>query len=287
MPLQLEALLGRLLTRFHLSRSPKAKNWSKILDSASWSSSPIGRGATSEVWEVSIPESTVKYAVKVISKVSLGRWRSEVDVMIGMQDFRGSVLPELYGWFETSESVYLVLPLYSASVYEQLQGLGLPSAAEVRGLLASLGHALSLLHTRGLVHRDLKAQNIVSTADAAVLIDYGLAERGVPGPPPLCGTAPYWSPEHLNRQSVDDPCTVDVWAFAVLAYYLSTGHFPFRNLSSSLSSDEAADMAEAMMDGPATYHGVPRLLRQLLKSVFVPAHERPTIREVLSAPYFS
>jgi len=89
-----------------------------------------------------------------------------------------------------------------------------------RRLAGALGHA----HDRGIVHRDLKPGNVLVTASGEpYLVDWGLAATG--DPRAICGTPIFAAPEQLDGQVADR--RADVYALAVLLYYLLCEAFPF------------------------------------------------------------
>jgi tetratricopeptide (TPR) repeat protein/predicted Ser/Thr protein kinase len=100
-------------------------------------------------------------------------------------------------------------------------------AAAIAGQLAS---ALTAAHDAGVVHRDLKPDNVMLAGGGRVkLLDFGLAkwaeaptvtERGV-----VVGTAAYMAPEQLRGN--DSGPAGDLWAFGVVLYHMLTGQRPF------------------------------------------------------------
>lgn len=99
-------------------------------------------------------------------------------------------------------------------------------------LLASVGEALAYAHERGVVHRDVKPDNILLdvTTGRALLADFGIAHvspTGRAGAPsgPVLGTAAFMSPEQARGQQVD--ARSDVYSLGVVAYYALSGRLPF------------------------------------------------------------
>jgi WD40 repeat protein/serine/threonine protein kinase len=99
-----------------------------------------------------------------------------------------------------------------------------------------IGSALSATHAEGLVHGDLKPENIVLRADGLVkILDFGLARRPtVPGqatrstivtPTHISGTTGYLAPEQLRGRQPD--ARTDLWAFGVVIFEMLTGRRPF------------------------------------------------------------
>ncbi|KAG0242469.1 Checkpoint kinase 2 [Actinomortierella wolfii] len=114
-----------------------------------------------------------------------------------------------------------------------------------RNIIKQVCSALRYLHTNGIVHRDIKSENVMLDVDNKVkLIDFGLA-RSLSSTAPLktlCGTYAYMAPECAQgeeRNSYSTP--VDVWSVGVMLFRMVAGRYPFSD--SSDSSDEAAALS--------------------------------------------
>ncbi len=122
------------------------------------------------------------------------------------------------------------------SLGDLLRPDGLP-IAELLAYGLQVAQALEHAHSRGIVHRDLKAANVVVGADGcAKLLDFGLARR-LPGTiaavsastidhGALAGTLSHMAPEVLLGRDAD--ARSDVWALGVLLYQMAAGRLPFR-----------------------------------------------------------
>ena len=101
---------------------------------------------------------------------------------------------------------------------------------EACALLRDVASSLALLHSRGLLHRDVSARNVRCTADGrAKLIDFGaMASIGVAKD--VVGTPPFMPPEALQLQALD--ARADLFSLGALGYYLLTGRhaYPARRL---------------------------------------------------------
>jgi serine/threonine protein kinase, bacterial len=110
---------------------------------------------------------------------------------------------------------------------------GALGAIEVATLLAEICDVLAAVHARGVVHRDLKPDNILLTPcdrDFPLrVIDWGVARLGPLGRLTLDGLTPgtpiYMSPEQAMGRNIAAPC--DIYSLGVIAYELLTGHPPF------------------------------------------------------------
>ncbi len=106
----------------------------------------------------------------------------------------------------------------------------LPLGAKV-DLLVQLLHALAYVHRRGLVHRDVKPDNVLATRGVVKLIDFGLATAaGTVASSPV-GTLAYSAPEVVRCAPAD--ASADLFAVGVIAYELCAGRHPFDTRSSA------------------------------------------------------
>ncbi|HEX5580059.1 MAG TPA: serine/threonine-protein kinase [Gemmatimonadaceae bacterium] len=130
--------------------------------------------------------------------------------------------------------VFFVTPWVAGGTLRDRLRSGAPlSTAEVRRVLGELATALAHVHAQGVVHGDLKPENVLLQHGRAILADFGAARlarlaapTSGPTPSPAMGTPLYMSPEqaagdpHLGPRS-------DVYSFGVLAFELLTGRPPF------------------------------------------------------------
>uniref|UniRef100_A0A8D0LA02 Testis-specific serine/threonine-protein kinase 6 n=1 Tax=Sphenodon punctatus TaxID=8508 RepID=A0A8D0LA02_SPHPU len=149
---------------------------------------------------------------------------------------RGVRHPHIVRVFEFIEvcngKLYIVMEAASTDLLQKVQLLGrLRCVPEARNIFAQIVCAVRYLHDRNLVHRDLKCENVLLTADGrqAKLTDFGFGKEAH-GYPDLsstyCGSAAYASPEVLLGIPYD-PKKYDVWSLGVVLYVMVTGCMPF------------------------------------------------------------
>ncbi len=151
--------------------------------------------------------------------------------------------------FESSpEATVLVLELAEGETLERVLKQGPLSPARAIPVLAQIAEGLAAIHEKGIVHRDIKPQNVVLTPTArgeqARLLDFGIARlmeipdqndgdgtaphEGSPfvsHPGQVVGTPAYVAPEQATASDLD--ARTDVYSFGVLAYRTLSGLFPF------------------------------------------------------------
>ena len=100
----------------------------------------------------------------------------------------------------------------------------------VRFYAAQICMAVGYLHSKSIMHRDLKLENILVGEDGYLkIIDYGLAKllNGTQLAKTFCGTPEYLAPEMVENKGHD--FSVDWWALGILIYELMIGVTPFYN----------------------------------------------------------
>src|SRR3954468_4056506 len=146
---------------------------------------------------------------------------------------------------------------------------------EARRLLAEIADALAYAHLRGVIHRDIKPDNILldENSGRVMVTDFGIA-RAMEGSPRLTatgiavGTPAYMSPEQaLGDRDVDGRS--DIYSLGVLGYQMLTGRLPF-SAGNSMAlllkhvSESARPIAELRMDAPKSLREA--IERALMKS---------------------
>ncbi len=201
----------------------------------------IGEGSSGKVYEAEHVELGRRVAVKVLSSTcsiatdAVERMRREAKTMANLSHPNLAFLHD----FGTALDghVYLVMELLSGKTLDDRTPRIMPwrRAAE---LVIAAAAGLTCAHDAGLVHRDIKPQNLFLT-DAGVLkvLDFGLAmaishSREEERPAGFCifGTPEYMAPEQVRGEPVD--ARSDVYALGCVLYELVTGTPPFEGASS-------------------------------------------------------
>src|ERR1051326_3403498 len=137
-------------------------------------------------------------------------------------------------------TVFLVMEYLSGrtlkKVIQEEGPLPLPRVVDITRQIAD---ALNAAHQQGIIHRDLKSDNIMlldtMTGDHAKVLDFGIAkineaegkvDTGLTAPNLVIGTPQYMSPEQCSQNSEIDACS-DIYSFGVILYEMLVGHVPF------------------------------------------------------------
>lgn len=134
---------------------------------------------------------------------------------------------------KTGEVTYFAMDLYPGSLASRLARDGPPAEADLLRIARDVTSALAFAHAGGIIHRDIKVDNILFTGDGtAVIADFGIA-RAVSGYATATGvnmtigTPHYVSPEQAQGRPLDGRS--DLYALGVTLYKAATGELPFRS----------------------------------------------------------
>ena len=175
---------------------------------------------------------------QVTATISAERFKREIMLAAGLQ--HPNIVPVLSaGEFGTLP--YFIMPFIDGESLRARMMRGPLSVRETVTILKDVVRALAFAHGRGIIHRDIKPDNVLLAAGAAVVTDFGVAKalsasrqkQGVQTSAPTMtgvgtslGTPAYMAPE----QAAADPSTdhrADLYALGIVAYEMLTGAPPF------------------------------------------------------------
>ncbi len=139
---------------------------------------------------------------------------------------------------EVGEFVYYVMAYVAGETLGQrVQSRGPLPPSESARVLKEIGWALAYAHSQGVVHRDIKPDNILleEGSGRALVVDFGIAglleDTGATGVGEIIGTAEFMSPEQASGQGVD--ARSDIYSMGVVAFYAVSGTLPFHDASAA------------------------------------------------------
>ncbi len=204
----------------------------------------LGRGGMARVYLAHDIKHGRDVAIKVLRpelSQSLGHDRFLREIEIAARLRHPNIVP-LYDSGEVDGALYFVMPYEEGrSLRERLRAEGPLPLADALGVLRDVARALAYAHEHGVVHRDVKSDNVMLSSDAAIVTDFGIAKAvsaaltdgggtELTQTGSAIGTPAYMAPE----QAAGDPGTdhrADIYAFGCLAFEVFTGNPPFHGLS--------------------------------------------------------
>ena len=192
----------------------------------------LGRGSFGKVCLVQYKPTKEYYAMKSLKK----------DVLLDQDQVESTILekkilqsldhPFLVGMifcFQTEERIYFVMPfIRGGELFKHLRQQKFFKEDKVRFYAATIGLALDYLHSKGIIYRDIKPENILIGEDGYLkLIDFGMAKilKNDEKATSFCGTPEYLAPEVITGEGHNK--SADWWSFGILIFEMLCGIPPF------------------------------------------------------------
>ncbi len=251
----------------------------------------LGGGGMSRVFVAEEKSLGRKVVVKVLSPeltagLSIERFKREIQVAAKLQ--QANIVPVLTAG-ETDGMPYYTMPMVEGlSLRGRLATIGPLPIGEAVGILKDVSKALAYAHAHGVVHRDIKPDNVLLSGGTAVVTDFGIAkaisasraqarEEGRTSSGALTevgtslGTPAYMAPE----QAAGDPSTdhrADLYALGIMAYEMLAGRTPFHGMPPHKLL--AAQMAETPRPISELRPDIPHPLAELVSALLAKDPER-------------
>ncbi|HMA04013.1 MAG TPA: serine/threonine-protein kinase, partial [Gemmatimonadaceae bacterium] len=259
----------------------------------------LGAGGMATVYLAEDVRHRRKVAIKVLREdlsASVGAARFQREIEIAAQLQHPSILPLLDSG-EADGLLYFVMPyVQGQSLRQRLnRERELPIADAVR-LLVEIVDGLAHAHEHGVVHRDIKPDNVMLSGRHALITDFGVARAvseatnadtlttmGV-----ALGTPSYMSPEQATADPAIDH-RADIYAVGIVAYELLAGRLPFSGTPQQVLASHVTEMPDPVQKhrpgiSPALSNAVMRCLAKLPADRWQTAAELLAVLEPLATP---
>lgn len=235
----------------------------------------LGKGSFGKVFLAELKGSGQFFAVKALKKDVV---LMDDDVECTMVERRvlslawdHPFLTHLYCTFQTKENLFFVMEyLNGGDLMFHIQTCHRFDLPRSTFYAAEIICGLQFLHSKGIVYRDLKLDNILLDTDGHIKIaDFGMCKENIIGEArtcTFCGTPDYIAPEILLGQKYGT--SVDWWSFGVLLYEMLIGQSPFHG------HDEEELFQSIRTDDPCYPRWLTRDARDILVKLFVREPER-------------
>jgi serine/threonine protein kinase len=195
----------------------------------------LGKGGMGSVYRVVDQATEQVQALKILSSAAGegdggARFKREIEILAKLDH---PAVPKVYGWgLNEGELYFLCEYIDGRDLKAEIKTRGPWPAAEAAELAARVADVLAFAHSRGIIHRDVKPNNVMIGKDNTIfLLDFGVARASGQGMETLTrtgmviGTPDYMSPEQFSSNRVDERS--DIYSLGVLLYELVTGQMPF------------------------------------------------------------
>ncbi|UCE42611.1 MAG: protein kinase [Candidatus Aminicenantes bacterium] len=194
----------------------------------------LGRGGMGRVYKAIDTEVDEKIALKLIKpeiaadKKTIERFRNELKYA---RKIRHKNVCQMYDLSREEGSYYITMEFVPGDDLKSLiRRMGRLSPGQAITITKQVCDGLAEAHKLGVVHRDLKPQNIMIDQDGnARIMDFGIARslegKGITGAGVMIGTPDYMSPEQVEGKETDQRS--DIYSLGVILYEMVTGQAPF------------------------------------------------------------
>ncbi|KAJ2616400.1 kinase that interacts with cdc31p [Coemansia sp. RSA 1365] len=190
----------------------------------------VGRGAYGVVYRGRDTETNRTVAIKILNldnEESFSDMQREINLL---SQLHSAHIAQYYGSFIESSRMWIIMEYASGGSIHKLMQAGPVEDKYTASIMYGVLLALDYLHTSGIMHRDIKAANILVTNEGVVqLCDFGVARQVMQASAKsysFVGT-PYWmAPEVIQKGQVYD-FKADIWSLGITAYEIATGVPPY------------------------------------------------------------
>lgn len=247
----------------------------------------IGAGGMGEVYRAIQSKLGRVVAIKVLRPESINenviqRFQNEACILASLNH---PGISTLYDFIEVNGQHCIIMEYVDGwSLSERIAAYGPLPPAEALAVFKSVAEAIGYIHHHGIVHRDIKPNNIkINSAGAAKLLDFGIAKTlsgpGLTLAGDVIGTLQYLSPEQLKGGTADKRS--DIWALGVLLYEMVSGHLPFEapTVGHLYEGVSKAEYLPASVLNPAVPEEIEEIIARCLKRN--PASRYQSVQELL------
>jgi len=256
----------------------------------------LGKGGFANVYRVQSIDSCKIYACKIINKSKLVSSEHQRKLVSEIQLHRDLSHPNIVRFdrhFEDKKNVYILLECCANGSLMALSMRRVKlTEPEVRYFMKEILIAIQFLHSKFIIHRDLKLGNILLDKNLTVKIcDFGLAAKlqfDSERKTTICGTPNYTAPEILNQRKSGEGHSyeVDIWAIGVIMFTLLTGKPPFETRNIKETYRRIKRIKYQWPTGSDRY--ISAQAKNLISQVFMKdPDQRPDLKHMAEHPFFS
>jgi len=271
----------------------------------------LGKGGSSRVYEAFDEAKNVVVAIKRVDlsdadEAQTAGYLNEINMLVKLQAEDRIVKLHDHEKVDSEDLLYVIMEKGDtdlATLLKKYSNKREITPAMIKHYWTEMLHAVSVIHKRGIIHKDLKPANFLLVAGTLKLIDFGIASSVQSDKTSVfidnqMGTFNFMSPESiqdLNGPQYDTmgnkkPCIKisfksDVWSLGCILYQLTYGKMPFGDIKHPLMKLQAITNVDHPIQFPLLPDSDPVLISVIKACLIRDPRQRPSIEELLTHTY--
>jgi serine/threonine protein kinase len=238
-----------------------------------------------------------KYALKIVKSRMPSKMEQKFQTELQIHSkMKHKNIVQFFRAFSFDNCTYLVLELCpNASLMDMVKRRKGLTEPEVRFYSVQIAGAIKYMHSKGIIHRDLKMGNIFLDSQMNAKIgDFGLAALLVAGRDmqtirrtTLCGTPNYIAPEILQKGKKGHDNMVDIWSLGIIMFAMFTSKPPFQSSTTDEIYRRARERDYEWPQSDTSQRYIGQEVKELVATMLEDADRRPEADDIVQHPFFT
>ncbi|KEY67512.1 hypothetical protein S7711_02432 [Stachybotrys chartarum IBT 7711] len=257
----------------------------------------LGKGGFAICYSGYLLPSRQKYALKIVKSRMPPKMEQKFQTELQIHSkMKHKNIVQFFRAFSFENCTYLVLELCpNASLMDMVKRRKGLTEPEVRFYSVQIAGAIKYMHSKGIIHRDLKMGNIFLDSQMNAKIgDFGLAALLVAGRDmqtirrtTLCGTPNYIAPEILEKGKKGHDHMVDIWSLGIIMFAMFTSKPPFQSSTTDEIYRRARERDYEWPNPESSQRYISREAKDLVATMLEDADRRPHPDEIVQHSFFT
>ncbi|UKZ87696.1 uncharacterized protein TrAFT101_003469 [Trichoderma asperellum] len=257
----------------------------------------LGKGGFAICYSGQLLPTKQRYALKIVKSQMPSKMEQKFQTELQIHSkMRHKNIVQFLRAFSYVNCTFLVLELCpNGSLMDMVKRRKGLTEPEVRFYSVQISGAIKYMHSKGIIHRDLKMGNIFLDHQMNAKIgDFGLAALVVTGRDmqtirrtTLCGTPNYIAPEILEKGKKGHDHMVDIWSLGIIMFAMFTSKPPFQSSTTDEIYRRARERDYEWPSAEVSQKYISQEAKDLVATMLEDADQRPDPDEIVQHPFFS
>ncbi|KAK3336492.1 hypothetical protein B0T19DRAFT_40329 [Cercophora scortea] len=256
----------------------------------------LGKGGFAICYDGKLAGTSKRYALKIVKAQMAPKMEQKFQTELQIHSkMRHQNIVQFHRAFTFESCTYLVLELCpNGSLMDMVKRRKGLTEPEVRFYTVQIAGAIKYMHSKGIIHRDLKMGNIfLDKYMNAKIGDFGLAALLLTGKDmqvmrrtTLCGTPNYIAPEILEKGKKGHDHMVDIWSLGIIVFAMLTSKPPFQSSTTDEIYRRARDRDYEWPTAETSQKYISQEAKDLVATMLQDADRRPDPDMIVEHPFF-